>query len=255
MQLSSSDATSLLTAVNTPDEEGLETEPFAPKKPLTEESLKSWNEQEGKIRDKHESESNSKDLKMKGESSRKVVGWRDEFNPPNTFETDSAGTIDPIHTNLRGDSTGQSEPSTRDGLSNAIERPRRENPFSDLETTWPESISSSSGSPQMAPAFIEAAGQVQASGNPQQTNRASHPSTPRNGMSAGQTVALVSGLVLLIGGAIGLGRWAWKLFRKRRREDDDDTDVEEEIDGDTEAGGSGPTKKLRKRYHARAWHH
>jgi hypothetical protein len=74
-------------------------------------------------------------------------------------------------------------------------------------------------------------------------------------MNTGRTVALLGGLVLLIGGAIGLGRLAWNLLRKRRREYDDDTDVEEEIDvnGDTEDGGSGPTRKLRKRYHVRDW--
>ena len=58
-------------------------------------------------------------------------------------------------------------------------------------------------------------------------------------------------------GGIGLGTLIWKLFRKMRREDGGDTDVEEDIDvnGDTEDGGSGSTRKLRRRFHSRDWNY
>jgi hypothetical protein len=189
------------------------------------------------------------------ESESNVISWRDEFNPPDTLVPNSREIVEPIPADFKGASPEARGSPTRHGTFDEPIRPLTANDFADLETRWPESYGSSA--PQMAPVSIEAAGRVQvASAGPTQSNEARHSSTTRNGMSAGQTIALVSGIVLLITGAIGLGRWAWKLLRKRRRDDDDDTDVEEEIDisGDTEGSGSGPTRKLRKRYHARAWH-
>jgi hypothetical protein len=198
----------------------------------------------------------SQDVEVRKKSERKVIAWKAEFDPPKPFKPEPLVAFDPRHTPFKEDSPKESESPTRDGVSPGIERPRRTNPFVDLETTWPESHESSSLSPLRGPAILEAAGQGEAgSGNALQTGRVSGSATPQNGMNAGRTVALLGGLVLLIGGAIGLGKWAWNLLRKRKRDDDDGTDVEEEIDvnGDTEDGGSGPTRKLRRRYHVRDW--
>jgi hypothetical protein len=228
-----------------------------PRKPLTEDNLKAWNRQDGKLGSKTQLGAYAQDLEIGKESERKVIGWRDEFNLPKPFKPEPLVTFDPRRTPFKEDSPREGEsPTKEDGVSPGVERPRRTNPFADLETTWPESHGSSSGSPQTGPAVIQAAGQFEAgSGNAVQTGRASGSATPQTGMNTGRTVALLGGLVLLIGGAIGLGRLAWNLLRKRRREYDDDTDVEEEIDvnGDTEDGGSEPTRKLRKRYHVRDW--
>ena len=171
-----------------------------------------------------------------------------------TFKTYSGGTMDPAPIGLTPDSRTQREPSM--GASHEPEQPVREDYFADLQTTWPERHASRGF--QMAPVIIEAAGHVEAaSGSPAKSNELRQSSFQSNGMDAGQTAAFASSIVMLIVGSIGLGTWVWKMFRKRRREDDEYTDVEEEIDvnGDTEDGGSGPTRKLRRRFHSRDWHH
>jgi hypothetical protein len=233
-----------------------EAEQVEARKPLTEGNLKAWNQQQRNMGSKTQLGGKTQDLDMRRESERKVIAWKAEFNPPEPFKPEPLVAFNPRHTPFKEDSPNENESPTRDGVSPGVERPRRTNPFADLETTWPESHGSSSLSPQRGPVVIRAAGQVEAgSGGAVQTGWASGSATPQNGMNTGRTVVLLGGLVLLIGGAVGLGRWAWNLLRKRRRDDDDDTDVEEEIDvnGDTEDGGSEPTRKLRKRYHVRDW--
>jgi hypothetical protein len=193
---------------------------------------------------------NAQGLEMRRKSERNV-----QFNPPKPFKPEPLVAFDPRHTPFKEDLPRESESPTSEGVSPGVERPGRTNPFADLETTWPESHESSL-SPQRGPPIIQAAGQVEAgSGNAVQTRRANGSVIPQNGMNTGRTVALLGGIALLIGGVIGLGKLAWNFIRKRRRDDEDDTDVEDEIDvnGDTEDGGSGPTRKLRKRHHVRDW--
>ena len=194
-------------------------------KPLTRQNLLYWIDAVDKL-DPAKHPANGINWRLKN-SDRRVLSWRDQFNPPDYTETEWMKQYDEDSRHQWEDlqAIHPSEWKTMYQMGNTLP-PEMDNDYTDWKAKYqpgkfpPSDDSSPEGS---TPSRSRSGNKPIGVGRGKGLKGSDDPGTepPDSiGMSVGQKAALVGGGVVLLSGLIGIGKWAWDKYVKKRKKDE-----------------------------------
>jgi hypothetical protein len=216
-------------------------------KPLTHENLLFWIDGLDKL---DPSKKNGKELDWKLKNSdRRVLSWKDQFNPPDYTETEWMEQYDEDSRHQWEDllAIHPSEWKTRHQMGNTLPPPM----VNDY-TEWKARYEGDKRSYPLSPPIEGSEGgkrntpfggmpTLKVPGGDDDPDPKPVKSTS---MNLGQKAAIFSGGLALVTGLIGLGKWAWDKFANKKEQEDEQVEDEEV-----------PIEQLKKikRSHPREW--
>lgn len=190
-------------------------------KPLTRQNILYWIDAVDKL-DPAKHPANGIDWRLKN-SDRRVLSWRDQFNPPDHTETEWMEQYDEDSRHQWEDlqAIHPSEWKTMHQMGNTLP-PEVDNDYTDWKAKYqPPSDDSSHG--ESASSRSRSGKKPMGVGGKKYLKGNDDPSSePQDstGMSVGQKAALVGGSAVLLSGLIGIGKWVWDKYVKKRKEDE-----------------------------------